>query len=104
MQEEDIEKILGIAKIISESKIINKEKHFSKVYSHFQSTYPMLFDMCCSDRFDIETLKYMLNMMRKINNGNETEESASIEVGQKIFDKYVSPIVDKLEKQKPECV
>ena len=100
MQEEEIEKILDIAKTISESKVVNKEQHFSKIYAHFQSTYPMLFDMCCSERFDINTLKYMMDMMHKINHGKETEESASIEVGQTIFDRYVSPIVDKLEKEK----
>jgi len=100
MQEDEIERILEIARAISESKIANKEKHFSKIYAHFQSTYPMLFDMCCSDRFDMNTLKYMLDMMRKIHTGKETEESASIEVGQKMFDKYVGPVVEKLEKTK----
>jgi len=100
LTEEKIENILSIARTISESKVGNKAKYFSKIYAQFHSEYPFLFEMCCSDRFELDNLMYMMNMMRKINQGKETEETASVEVGQHMFDRYVAPLVDKLEKQK----
>ena len=56
--------------------------------------FPTIFDMHLEGKLD-ETFFYMLQMKRKMENGELTEDQASIAVGQKLFNKYVAPVVEK---------
>jgi hypothetical protein len=53
---------------------------------------PGIFDMHMDGKLD-ETFFYMLQMKHKIEKGEVTEDQASIAVGQKLFNRYVAPIV-----------
>ncbi len=99
LTDDDMNNILNIAETISASTVGNKQKYFAKIYPNFVKEYPFLFDMCCSDRFEMDNLVYMMDMMKKIKKGTETDETASVQVGQHIFDRYVAPVMDKLEKR-----
>ena len=54
--------------------------------------FPTIFDMHLEGKLD-ETFFYMLQMKRKIEKGEMTEDQASVAVGQKLFNKYVAPVV-----------
>jgi hypothetical protein len=69
------------AKLISENKMLYDE-------------YPMIFDMHIAGRTD-ETFFDMLRLRRKVELGELTQDEADKIFGQKIFDKYVKPKIDK---------
>jgi uncharacterized short protein YbdD (DUF466 family) len=54
--------------------------------------FPTIFNMHMNGKLD-QTFFDMLQLKRKIENGEMTEDQASIIVGQKLFNKYVDPII-----------
>lgn len=92
---EIVENIHNSGSSRKEREELNKGK-----YIDFVGRYPMLFLMACEDNYDKKTLMYMMNMRNKILNNECSVENASRRVGEKFFGKYVSPVVDKLDKQK----
>jgi hypothetical protein len=59
-----------------------------KLYDEF----PSIFDMHMDGKLD-ETFFYMLQMKHKMEKGEITEDQASVAVGQKLFNRYVAPVV-----------
>lgn len=55
--------------------------------------FPSVFDMHYEGRLD-ETFFEMLRLRRKIELGEMTDDQASRVIGQKLFDRYVGPIVN----------
>ena len=55
--------------------------------------FPTIFDMHLEGKLD-ETFFYMLQMKRKMEKGELTEDQASLAVGQKLFNRYVAPVVE----------
>ncbi len=55
--------------------------------------YPAVFTLHADDKLD-ETFFYMLAEKRKMEKGDTTEDEASVRVGQKLFNKWVAPIVN----------
>jgi hypothetical protein len=96
------EMILKISKEIRNSKHPNKKLHFKIAHKEFANTYPLLFDMCCDDESDFAHLEYMIGMLQNIENNRTSAEVASVNVGQKMFDYFVKPLVDKEKEQNPE--
>lgn len=94
----DREVILKIATVIKNSKEPNKEEHFKVKYKNFATKYPMLFQMCCKDDFDYDRLCYMLNMIKNVSDNKLSYEDASKQVGQKMYDEYVDPLIKQQEK------
>ena len=92
----DKEVILEIAEKIIGSNVPNKEAYFEDKYVHFKTKYPVLYKACCSPNFDVKMLKYMLSMLDNVKSNKTTQEDASVTVGQKLFDKFVDPVVKKL--------
>ena len=80
---------------VSEREAINKTR-----FSEFIKRYPMLFMMACEDHYDKGVLTYMMNMRNKVLNDECSAESASRTIGNKFFNKYVSPIVNDLNSNK----
>lgn len=91
----DKETIKKIVQIIRESDVTDKETHFQHIYKNFKKKYPMLYSACCKNSFDMKTLEYMLDMLDKIQNNEQSQQQASIEVGQKLFSQFVD--VSKLK-------
>ena len=44
---------------------------------------------------DLTTLEYMVNMAQQVKNKNKTQHDASVEVGQKLVDDFVRPVLPK---------
>lgn len=89
----DINSIIKISKEMQNSDIIDKKEHFSKLYPSFKETYPVLFEMSCKENIDKTMFNYITSMAIKIKDKEIKNEDATIEVGQTLFDKYVSPLV-----------
>jgi len=80
-------------------KTTNPPEYRSKVSADNQVLYnqfPTIFEMHIEGKLD-QTFFEMLKMRRKIETGEMTEDEASRIVGQKLFDKYVDPVVKKLD-------
>ena len=68
-------------KIVEENKVLHDD-------------YACVFEMHFEGRLD-ETFFEMLKLKRKIEQGELTEDQASKMIGQKLFDHYVAPVVNK---------
>ena len=66
-------------------KIVEENKHLHDVF-------PTIFEMHYEGKMD-DTFFEMLRLRRKIELGDMTEDEASKVVGQKLFDRYVAPVV-----------
>lgn len=75
-------------------KLIVKENE--RLYTEF----PTIFEKHIEGKLD-ETFFYMLQMRRKIETGEMTEHDASVAVGQKLFNRFVAPVVENAPAQKP---
>lgn len=77
-------------------QIIDKQQ----IFETFSIEYPQLFNMIIDDpfNFDMKRLEYMLNMKKKIENNDISNDDATKEVGQKYYDEFVKNTVDELEK------
>jgi uncharacterized short protein YbdD (DUF466 family) len=60
--------------------------------------YPTIFKMHMEGKLD-ETFFFMLQMRRKIEKGEMTEDQASVLVGQKLFNRYVDPVINNKPKE-----
>jgi hypothetical protein len=74
-------------KIIEENQVLYKE-------------YPSIFKLHMEGKLD-DTFFYMLSMRRKIEKGELTEDEASVQVGQKLFRRFVDPVVNNLPAVTP---
>ena len=95
----EADRLLSIASEIVKSSLNSsktKETHFSKKYKAFSEKYPALFKKCCESN-DMAQIQYVLNMLKNIEEEKMTQETATVNVGQKLFDDYVKPLVDDLE-------
>ena len=79
------------------TKKVNPEKFFEKVMNENKSLYeafPSVFEMHLEGKLDA-TFFEMLKLRQKIEKGEMTEDDASKIIGQKLFDRYVGPVVNK---------
>lgn len=58
-----------------------------------------IFKKHLKDELD-ETFFYMLDQKRKIEKGELTEDQAAVAVGQKLFDRWIAPVVSNAETPK----
>ena len=52
-----------------------------------------LFSKCCSGEMDDAKIAYMISMMRKVISGKKSEHDASVNIGQRLVDEYVMPLI-----------
>jgi len=74
-------------------KIVEENKHLHEVF-------PTIFEMHYEGKMD-DTFFEMLRLRRKIELGEITEDEASKIVGQKLFDRYVAPVVGETPAAPP---
>ena len=74
-----------------------------KIYNYLKESSTTIFNnLIAEDNFDMDKLKYMLDMMRSMGEKQISFEDASKEVGQRLADEFVKPLVDKIDKEKRE--
>lgn len=69
----------------------DKTTTFKEKYSTFADKYPMLFNMACSDDFDVTKFDYMMRIRKQIADRERTVENASAEIGKRFFGMYHKP-------------
>lgn len=77
------------------TKRVDKEKFRAKVAAENETLYnlfPTVFEMHIEGKLDA-TFFEMLKLKHKIEKGEMTEDDASKLIGQKLFDRYVAPVV-----------
>lgn len=77
-------------------KRTNMHAYRQKVESEnerLHTEFPTIFDMHIAGKLD-ETFFEMLKLRRKVELGEMTEDEASRIVGQRLFDRYVAPVVE----------
>ena len=57
--------------------------------------YPAVFGLHIEDKLD-ETFFYMLKEKRKMEKGESNEDQSSVRVGQKLFNRWVAPIISNV--------
>lgn len=78
------------------TKRVDKEKFRAKVAAENEilyNTFPTIFEMHIEGKLD-STFFEMLKLKHKIEKGEMTEDEASRIVGQKLFDRFVAPVVN----------
>ncbi len=69
--------------------------------SRFAEDYPQLFKMLVSNEgYNEATLRTMLSMLEKMGSSELSQHQASVIVGQRLYDNYVKPAVEKENEQK----
>jgi hypothetical protein len=63
-------------------------------YEYLHTNSKTLFERCIQGDLNLLQLNYMLSMIERVNNGADYH-STSVEVGQKLVDVYVKPLIDK---------
>jgi hypothetical protein len=80
-----------------EYRELNKNEFVEEMIRQFEYLYTnskTLFEMTMQGDLNLQQLDYMLNMISKVNNGADYH-STSVQVGQKLVDTYVKPMLDK---------
>ena len=85
-------------------KTTDKTKYLEKLTEenttlHFN--YPSIFEKHAEDGLDA-TFFYMLNQKRRIERGELTEDQATKEVGKRLADRWVAPVLSNAAVQKEE--
>jgi hypothetical protein len=95
------EQLLAIVEIIQQSKVKNKAEYFEKQYANFKNKYPHLYEMACApSKVDMTTLKYMISMMKKMEETNLSQFDASAKVGKMLYDKFIHDEIKDLPPTK----
>ena len=91
------DEIIRIVKEIQNSKLSvqSRQTFFRKKYNKFAERYSSLFEMACRPDLEMDKLEYMIRLRDRVNSGKTTLENASKNVGQRMFDEYVKPLVNE---------
>jgi hypothetical protein len=65
------------------------KKQLQLEFSDFCVKAPLLFNMCCSNNFDKDNLNILVNVSKKLQCNEVSQDEASIEFGSKILHKYM---------------
>jgi len=79
------------------TKKVDPPKFYEKVMNENKTLYeafPSIFEMHLEGKLDA-TFFEMLKLRHKIEKGELTEDEASKMIGQKLFDRYVDPVIKK---------
>jgi hypothetical protein len=95
------ESILAIAREIRQSPLSSDEKKqtFAKQYELFQHNYPTLFTLCCETTIPLTQLEYMIERLKRVQEDHESQHDASVLVGKRLADEYISPLIHKMERR-----
>jgi len=98
----DIDEVKSIVEEIvrSPGTIKDKERMFEMRYPQFAERFPFLFKVACKPDFDRDRLEQIFHMMEQVKSNKLSYESATKRFGQDMYDTYVKPNLDKLDKNR----
>ena len=63
-------------------------------YEYLNTNSSTLFEQCIKGEINMEQFKYMMNKLDEVNSGKDYN-TVSQEIGQKLVDVYVKPLIDE---------
>ena len=83
-----------------QKKLIKKDyneffKQMKTKHSKFANELPGLFEKSVKGELNMRMMNIMLSMMSKIQSNQITEQTASVQIGQILADKYVNPVIEE---------
>ena len=76
----------------------NSDEEFNKLmkekYIILNTNYNTIFNQCLDGTMDMDILTYMVNQINNINKNKISKHDASVNVGQKLVDKFVKPKIN----------
>lgn len=88
-------------KRLKETNVEEWKKHIQTENKVLFEEYHTIYKLHLDNKLD-DTFFYMLQIKRKIEKGEMTEDQASVLVGQKLFNKFVDPVIKN--EPKPETI
>ena len=88
------QEIVNLRKKSVKEKDFNEEefiKNIKETYPNLYENQKSIFTLCTTNGMDINRLKYMIEMIKKMNRGAISEHNASIEVGKRLVDDIIKP-------------
>jgi hypothetical protein len=80
------------------------QNEMKKKYSYLENASPMLFEKILSGFFDdknnLNMMMNMLNLSKEIYDGKKKQEDVDKGLGQILANKFIKPVVDKLDNDK----
>jgi len=98
--EQVINRIKNINLKLMSYSLEEKENYFYDNHQELMEKYPFLIFQICSGE-DLSMITHMLNELRKIENGQKSQEQVDVEMGEMLAEKYVNPVVDSLNEDNP---
>ena len=80
---------------ISEDDI---KRNIMERHQDFAMNHPATFISSAEGTLDIEKMRYMVGMANKVRNKKISQHDASVEIGTRLVDQYVKPVLDKKSK------
>ncbi len=87
---------------------LNREafnKKMESVYSYLHTASSTLYNKTLTGELDnprnLAQLNHMLTMLKEVHDGKRTQEAADHKFGLEQHNKYVKPVIDKLDSKKP---
>lgn len=78
------------------------EANMKEKYAYLFVASKIMFDKCISGELDNKHQKQqfneMINYLKQIHDGIKTQDEVEKEFGEKLSEKYVNPVVEKLDK------
>lgn len=95
MQKLSSEEIVSIVCSIRDIKGSVRERQWRARRDHpeFAHGLPSLFDAVCEPNFDMQRLSQLLELRDKVSRKEISKEKADVEVGQRMYDVYVKPVI-----------
>lgn len=94
---EIINRIKNINIKIFSKTLDEKEQYFYDNHKDLMEKYPFIVYQICSGG-DLSMLDIMLEELQKVEDGRKTNEQADVEMGEYLAEKYVSPLIKKINK------
>jgi hypothetical protein len=90
-----------IAKVKSLKEEGKTKDEIKEEVGRFAEDYPQLFKVLVNNEgYNEATLRTMLSMLEKMGSSELSQHQASVIVGQRLYDNYVKPAVDRENEQK----
>ena len=71
------------------------KKEMKTKFDYLFTNFEPIFNICLSQNYDFNRLKFMLQMAKRVQKSEITEHDASVQVGQILVDQIVKPQLDK---------
>ena len=64
-------------------------------YSYIKNNFGSIYTQCISGHMDLNVITYMINQAKDVQKNKLSNHDASVNVGQKLVDKFIKPKLDK---------